>query len=123
MNRVGIGEYSIYSAPVVTFGVPGFPRNVEGTADYRRVPLKWLAPVSDNGDPIKDYVIQYSSNNERSWITFNDGLSPNQYVPAVSGLADATTYVFRVAATNRYGMGQFSSMSAPIKTLPAPKSQ
>jgi Fibronectin type III domain len=84
------------------------------------VPLKWSAPESDNGMPILDYVIQYSSDNGVSWTTFNDGASSSQYVPAVSGLADGTTYVFRVAATNKVGTGNFSSNSAPVQTFGVP---
>jgi hypothetical protein len=86
---------------------------VSATPSNRQVRLTWNAPPSNGGAAITDYLIQYSSNNGRTWRTFNDGVSTTRAV-TVTGLTNGTRYVFRVAAVNVAGTGAFSARSGSV---------
>lgn len=112
-NSVGIGEYSVPSAPVIPRTVPVAPTAVLATASNREVALAWAAPASNGGAAITDYVIQYSVNSGSTWTTFNDGVSTLTST-IVTGLTNGTSYVFRVGASNVAGTGAFSSNSSAV---------
>jgi hypothetical protein len=60
----------------------------------------------------EDYVIQYSSNNGSSWTTFlHETLTATSI--DVTGLSGGTAYIFRVAAKNSVGQGNWSTVSSP----------
>ncbi|NDD98578.1 MAG: fibronectin type III domain-containing protein [Actinobacteria bacterium] len=46
---------------------PGAPVNVVASARPAQVDLDWDAPESDGGEPITDYVIEYSTDSGSSW--------------------------------------------------------
>jgi hypothetical protein len=82
------------------------------------VSLTWSAG-DDGGAAITDYVVEYSANGI-DWTTHNDGESVATSV-TVSGLSNATTYMFRVSAVNSEGQGPASSVLTRT-TLAAPSS-
>ena len=98
-------------APIIT--APGVPTSVAGTPGDGQVSLTWTSPPNDGGNPITDYVIQYSSNGETNWTTFDDGTSTNTSA-TVTGLTNGTSYIFKVAATNSAGTGSYSSNSSSV---------
>lgn len=73
------------------------------------VNLAWIAPASDGGSAITDYVVQYSSDSGSTWNTFEDGTSATPGA-TVTGLTNGTAYQFRAAAVNAIGTGSFSSI-------------
>jgi len=99
--------------------VPGVPTGVVGTVYNGQVGISWAAPATNGGAPISDYVVQYNSDGGAGWTTFNDGVSAGTTVP-VKNLANGTSYVFRVAAVNAVGTGEFSSPSAVLVPKPVP---
>ena len=60
-----------------------------------------------------DYVIQYSANNGSTWTTFIHETLTSTSVD-VTGLSGGTSYVFRVAAKNSVGQGNWSVVSSPF---------
>ncbi|NDG26016.1 MAG: fibronectin type III domain-containing protein, partial [Proteobacteria bacterium] len=121
VNAVGVGSYSLKSASVTPYTVPGAPTGVSGTSGNTQVILSWNAPASNGGALITDYAIHYSTNGT-TWIPFTDGESTNT-TTVVTGLANGTEYTFKVAAINAAGTGSFSSPSlgvTPITTPSAP---
>ena len=46
------------------------PTNVSG-----QIRLTWMAPASNGGSAITDYIIQRSPNGSTGWVTINDGVS------------------------------------------------
>ncbi|NBV51055.1 BspA family leucine-rich repeat surface protein, partial [bacterium] len=98
---------------------PGAPTSVAGTAENTQVALTWTAPSDTGGAAITDYVIQYSSNGGTDWSTFSDGTSTSTSA-TVTGLANGTAYVFRVAAVNAAGTGSYSASSASILAASTP---
>ncbi|MEI6832806.1 MAG: fibronectin type III domain-containing protein, partial [bacterium] len=97
----------------VAAAAPTAPTSVAGTAGNAQVSLTWSAPSSNGGATITDYVIQYSSNNGNTWTTFSDGISTNTNA-LVTGLTNGTAYVFRVAAENSTGTGNYSVNSGSV---------
>jgi hypothetical protein len=92
---------------------PDVPTSVSGAAGNAEVVVSWTAPSSNGGSAITDYVIQYSSNSGSSWTTFSDGTSTATSV-SVTGLTNCTSYVFRVAAVNIGGAGDYSLASTAV---------
>ena len=118
-NSVGTGKFSAPSSPIVPVGRPSSPINLIGVAGDRQVKLNWTAPINSGGYIITDYVIQYSANNGLNWVTFKESVSS---VPSsiVSGLNNGTSYIFRVAAVNKLGAGNYSAMSDSINPFGVP---
>jgi hypothetical protein len=73
------------------------------------VTLGWVAPSSDGGSAITDYVVQYSSDSGSAWTTFADGTSAS-IGATITGLTNGTAYQFRGAAVNAIGTGPYSSI-------------
>lgn len=86
-------------------GAPTITSAVDAAGDGV-VQVSWNAPADDGGKPIVDYVIEYSTNGS-DWIPFVDGTSTSTSTE-VTGLIDAITYQFRVAAINGAGQGAWS---------------
>lgn len=93
------------------FTVPGSPSDVLGMPGNRLVDLQWVAPVSDGGAPVSDYVIEQSSDGGVSWSLASDSVS-SAVSATVTGLTNGVSYVFRVSAVNVAGTGAASAATA-----------
>jgi hypothetical protein len=89
---------------------PGPPTGVVAEAGDASATVRWLAPASDGGRPITDYV-----------VTPYIGSTPQTPIAAgpftatvVSGLANDTAYTFTVTAVNAIGAGPASAASAAV---------
>jgi alpha-tubulin suppressor-like RCC1 family protein len=71
-------------------------------------------PGDDGGQPVTDYVIQYSSDGT-IWNTFDDGISTAAST-TVTGLVRSTSYQFRAAQTTIEGTSPFST---PVNATPS----
>ena len=104
---------------------PTAPRSLAAAATNvsGQIRLTWVAPSSNGGSAITDYVIQRSPNGSSSWVTINDGVrSTTGYT--VGGLANGTRYYFRVFARNVAGQSPASNTAnaIPVNALTAPRS-
>jgi subtilisin family serine protease len=93
------------SAPVV---VPSAPRALSAEARNASVALTWQVPSTNGGANISDYVVEFSTDGS-AWTTFADGVSSG-LAATVTGLANGTTYQFRVKAVNTAGAGAVSNI-------------
>ena len=83
--------------------IPAAARSLSVTpAATGQLRLAWLAPASNGGSAITDYVIQRSPNGTTGWVTINDGVSTATAF-TVTGLRNGTRYYFRVLARNAAG--------------------
>ncbi|HEY7148810.1 MAG TPA: fibronectin type III domain-containing protein [Gaiellaceae bacterium] len=98
-------------APAAPASVPDAPTNVTGVAANGSVNLSWTAPASDGGSQITSYRITpyIGANAQTPIITGTPATSRN-----ITGLANGTTYTFRVAAINSVGTGPDSAPSPPV---------
>lgn len=100
-------------SPTLPPSVPGPPTNVYGIAGNSSVLLAWSAPLDNGRSPIIDYKIQYTLNNGQTWTNVNDTVSGDTSV-LVTDLVNDQNYIFRVAAVNTIGQGQWSLNSQGI---------
>jgi uncharacterized protein YkwD len=111
------GEASITFVVGGDQAFPAAPTSVLAAAGNAQASLTWTAPSSNGGAAITNYIVQYSSNNGSSWTTFNRSASTATSA-TVTGLANGTTYVFRVAAVNSVGTGAYSATSNSVTGSP-----
>ena len=118
VNGVGEGPASaeVSAAPAA---IPGAPAGLTATAGNAQVTLSWTAPASNGGLPVTGYRLYAGTTTEFS------GESPvatlTGTVVTVTGLANGTTYYFKVTAVNRVGEGPGTDTEAvPVTTPGAP---
>jgi titin len=112
-NGNGVGPSSV-SSPV-TVGSPLAPTGVTGSGGNRQAIVQWTAPSSNNGAAVTGYVVTpYLGSTAQTAKTF-DSTATTQ---TVTGLQNANTYTFVVAAKNARGVGPGSSASPPVNTAP-----
>jgi len=104
---------SLQSAMVAIAFAPPAPTGAMGVVGNGQVTLNWAAPSNNGGNLVKDYLIQYSSDNGSTWSLFRDETS-TATTAIVTGLRNGTSYVFSVAAVNDVGAGRWSPPSTPI---------
>ncbi len=90
----------VFASPTI----PGRPTTLASTAASSQISLTWAAPASDGGSPITDYVVEYKLSTDSSWTIFADGVSTSTSATVV-GLANSSSYDFRVSAVNAIGQG------------------
>jgi len=119
VTAFGTGEFSAPSALVTPRTTPGAPSDVTATAGNASVALSWTAPAVTGGAAVTDYIISFSSNGGVTWRIASDGTS-TATTATVTGLANGTTYTFRVAAANGAGAGSHSAVSSAVTPFTVP---
>ncbi|KAM5218759.1 myomesin-1 isoform 3-T3 [Hipposideros larvatus] len=130
--RVRMGEYyEQYSAYVFVLdadaeieGAPASPLDVvslDANKDY--IIISWKQPAVDGGSPILGYFIDKCEVGTDSWSQCND--TPVKFARfPVTGLIEGRSYIFRVRAVNKTGIGLPSRVSEPVAALdPAEKAR
>ena len=94
--------------------VPAAPTGLTVLSQDRSVFLNWVAPTNNGGAAITDYAVQrrLASQTDTSFVVVADGVkaTPGATIASVNG----TSYVFRVAAINRFGTGAYTANSAAV---------
>lgn len=103
-------NWLISSAPVE-------PRIFTATAQDGSILLNWIAPISNGGQAITDYIVQYKLNSSGTWITYNDGVGTDLST-TISPLTNGLLYNFRVRAVNSVGEGLNSIVSGTPGLVP-----
>ena len=116
-----VGAYTSTATATRTLsGGPGAPTNVVASAPTAtQIGVAWTSPTATGTSSISDYVVQYRTLTAQTWSSASHVRSTRTLM-AVSGLAAGTTYVFRVAAVNGAGPGEYSAESNSVVTLILP---
>ena len=101
-NPIGAGAASAPSDAATPAGVPGAPTGVSATRGDEQASVAFAAP-SANGSPITSYTVTASPGGASA----TGAAGPL----VVTGLANGTSYTFRVTATNAVGAGAPSAPS------------
>lgn len=101
-------------------GVPGRPSvvvDLTATSGDGLVTLAWTAPAADGGSAVTDYLVEFSTDDGTTWVTFDDGVSVDAGA-VVGGLANGTSYRLRVAAVSAIGTSDWAEATAVPATVP-----
>ena len=110
VNAIGTGAPSVtVSGSPVAPGKASAPRSLTVTAGRTTLALSWVAPLSNGGSAITDYVIETSTNGGTSWSTYIDTLS-TATTATLTGLTGDTAYSVRVSAVTSGGTGDASNI-------------
>jgi len=77
--------------------VASAPTGLAATAGNTQVALVWVAPDSNGGETITDYIVEYSSSAGAAYSRFFDGVGTG-LTATVTGLTNGTAYLFKVSA-------------------------
>ncbi|XP_033112094.1 proto-oncogene tyrosine-protein kinase ROS-like [Anneissia japonica] len=102
----GRSSFSIANSVSTAAGLPGAP----GQPSVESIQVAWKE-ADNNGAEIKHYILQASVQPDGSWYVVYTGADAFWII---ANLTDKTTYLFRVAAVNDIGQGDFSIKSAPF---------
>ncbi|XP_012581209.1 PREDICTED: myomesin-1 [Condylura cristata] len=123
--RVKMGEYYeqygayvfVRDAEAEIEGAPASPLDVvclDANKDY--IVISWKQPAVDGGSPILGYFIDKCEVGTDSWTQCND--TPVKFARfPVTGLIEGRSYIFRVRAVNKTGIGLPSRVSEPVAAL------
>jgi len=100
---------------VVVLDVPGPPKNVAVTSvSEREVGLKWEEPDSDGGREIIGYVIEMREASKRVWNRAGSTTAGDKLQFLATPLVSGQQYLFRVAAENDTGVGEWAELSQTV---------
>ena len=93
---------------------PSAPTGLTVLSQNGSVFLNWTVPTSNGGAVITDYRIQrrLASQTDASFAVVTDTVKATPGATIVS--ANGVSYIFRVAAINRFGVGTYSANSAAV---------
>jgi predicted phage tail protein len=102
VNKVGEGPASgaASAAPASSITAPGSPNGLTAVSGNGGVMLSWAAPASNGGAAISGYVIFQGTTPGGESASPVSGSPVNATSYTVTGLANGTTYYFKVAAVN-----------------------
>lgn len=98
-NSIGVRAVRAFST------LPAAPTDVAGTSGEKEVALSWTEPEDNGSSAIISYTVMASSNAGATWQQGTMG--PDK---RVTGLLDGTSYIFKVAAVNKIGAGEFATV-------------
>ncbi|GCB60327.1 hypothetical protein scyTo_0012720, partial [Scyliorhinus torazame] len=128
-NVAGVGLPSLpsdkFKCEEWTIAVPGPPHDIMYTeVRQNSLVLLWKAPVYSGRSEVTGYYadIREVDADDEMWRSVNEKETSKRYIK-VQGLKEGVTYVFRVRAVNRAGVGKPSDLTEPVtaETLPGTK--
>jgi len=109
--QTGAGALNAAAAFEAALQAPVQPRNITVRPGQNSVQVSWTRGANCPL-PLTGYVLQWRVRTQNTWNNVQVRSVANSASHTVRGLQDNLDYVFRVAAVNRNGMGNFSSSIA-----------
>ena len=75
--------------------------------------VSWQPPADDGGAPVTGFHLERRATTSERWVRVNKEQIP-EMILKVNDLVETNEYVFRVAAENKAGIGEFSPPSQPF---------
>ncbi|KAM7390295.1 hypothetical protein PAMA_008459 [Pampus argenteus] len=125
-NMAGVGIPSLPSDTFLceewTIAVPGPPYDLQ-IREVRRdsLVLLWKPPVYQGRDPVNGFYIDIKEADapEEAWRGVNIKPTEKKFLK-IKNLKEAESYVFRVRAQNKAGVGKTSDVTEPVSALTKP---
>ncbi|XP_047205759.1 M-protein, striated muscle [Girardinichthys multiradiatus] len=120
-TKSGYETYSAYvfvrDADAEVEGAPGAPLDVrclDANKDY--IIVTWKQPAVEGGNSILGYFVDRCEVGTTHWVQCND--TPVKFARfPVTGLVEGRSYIFRVRAVNKSGIGRPSRVSEPVAAM------
>lgn len=110
-NRFGIDQQTV---ELDVADVPDPPRGIKASDVSRdSVSLDWVAPASDGGSRVTNYIVEKCATTAERWIRVAQSRDTHY---TVTNLFGKTSYQFRVIAENKFGQSAPSEQSGPVVT-------
>ncbi|MFL6034592.1 MAG: fibronectin type III domain-containing protein, partial [Gaiellaceae bacterium] len=108
LNSVGESSLSneLSAAPTAAAAVPGAPTLNSATAGNTTVALSWSAPASNGGSAVTGYKVYRGTTSGGETLLTTVGVVSSF---TDTGLANGTTYYYKVSALNSVGEGSLSN--------------
>jgi DNA-binding beta-propeller fold protein YncE len=107
ISAAGTGLYANLVGTLTPATVPGPPTSVTATTSNGQLTLNWVAPTSNGGESITDYLVETSTDNTNWSVVAHSPSTATSLV--VTGLINGTPYYFRVAAINAVGTSAYGT--------------
>ncbi|XP_022622792.1 myomesin-1 [Seriola dumerili] len=125
-NMAGVGIPSLPSDTFLceewTIAVPGPPHDLQ-IREVRSdsLVLLWKPPVYQGRDPVNGFYVDIKEADapEEAWRGVNTKATEKTYFK-IKNLKEAETYVFRVRAQNKAGVGKTSDVTEPVPAVTKP---
>ncbi|XP_067342220.1 myomesin-1 isoform X8 [Channa argus] len=125
-NIAGVGLPSLPSDTFLceewTIAVPGPPHDLQ-LRDVRSdsVVLLWKPPIYQGRNPVNGYYvdIKEADSPEEAWRGVNNNATEKTFIK-IKNLKEGETFVFRVRAQNKAGVGKTSDVTEPVQALTKP---
>uniref|UniRef100_A0A3Q1H971 Myomesin-1 n=1 Tax=Anabas testudineus TaxID=64144 RepID=A0A3Q1H971_ANATE len=125
-NMAGVGIPSLPSDTFLceewTIAVPGPPHDLQ-IRDVRNdsLVLLWKPPVYQGRNPVNGYYVDIKEADapEEAWRGVNNKATETTYIK-IQNLKEGESYVFRVRAQNKAGVGKTSDVTEPVPALTKP---
>ena len=119
-NEIGVGEASEPTKLVTIkepIEKPGPPKNLKVVDTTKNtVTLSWESPLYLGGTPLLGYLLENCVEGLDDWRVSNVGMTSTKLTKfVVTGLRAEQTYVFRVAAINAVGQGDYEFLSGVVQ--------
>lgn len=117
-NEVGVGKQSDILTVSTAAGAPSQPEPpVLRTTTTNTLHLSWSQPISDGGAAVTEYSLEMKTGTISGKDTWMPRYCGGDTATVVSKLSHASSYVFRLTATNQIGSSKTSS-EATFQTAP-----
>lgn len=94
--------------------IPSIPLSLAAVSTNGNVNLNWKAPSFNGYSAIANYLVQYSADGGKTWVT-GSKTSGASLGTTITGLQKGISYSFRVAASNAQGSSLYSNTTS-VKT-------
>lgn len=108
INARGTSPSSTVLELITVGNPPNAPTALKFTAKATQVTLSWAAATVTGGGPVRDYLVEYSSDAGLTWIKATKPVSTSHSL-TIRNLTRSTVYIFRVYATNDSGTSPASN--------------
>uniref|UniRef100_H2YLF1 Titin n=1 Tax=Ciona savignyi TaxID=51511 RepID=H2YLF1_CIOSA len=128
IKKVDAGQYILHLESAAgrkeaqfTLNVYGNPGKIKGLIEFpditaNSIVLKWTPPENNGGSDITNYIIEKKETSSDTWSSVNANCSRTT-VKAIK-LNQNSEYVFRIAAENKYGLGEFTESQEVVAKYP-----
>ena len=118
LNLEGTAGRKDFAFTVNVFGSPG---KIKGLVEFSEITansmiLTWSPPDDNGGSDITNYIVEKKETLNDFWTSVNANCSRTTL--KATKLNEKTEYVFRIAAENKYGMGEFAESQAVVAKYP-----